>query len=263
MTECRFDRYYPHILNLIHFQIGTDGTRRSELINLVPKPQSASNPTPALDLGVFMRDTSVFTIQENKDGELQHEVNALHSDVFCKTVVVTSKESVDFDQTAELSTGEEVSTRIYLCLFFESVWPAAMDIFRFMVVSSILVSLTMFTRDMELDDFFAANSALILTDVALLLTLEKSDQLTTTERVLVLHVLSMLVVTIFEASAQTGDPIADDFDAVIFVSVMLCITVIYVLWEWSCYRRLVSNLKRGFYNDNRREALFQDIGRIM
>lgn len=254
MSEVKFDRYYPFVLNLINFKIGTDESRQCGLINLVPKPQSEANPTPALDLGVFMRDTSVFTMQETKTGELQYEVNAMHSDAYCKMTVPQWNRLSDADSDDGV---QGIATRIYLCLFFESSWSAAFDLFRFQLVSSILLLLFVFTHDLELGDMMEVNVALILTDIALVWVLESSDEFTTTERVLILHTLSMLLITIIEASETSG------FNVIAFVIVMLCVTVCFGIWEYSLYWRLVRDLKQGFYNNNRREASFQVIDRII
>jgi len=245
LTNVTFERYSPFVLKLLNIRVGTDGTYKTNLINMIPKKK---NNIPQIDWGVFLKKTSLFTLPELDDGEIS--VNEAESNVFCKMVV----RDLSQDTKGNL---RGVYTRIYTCLFFESSWSE--NLFKYVILSAILLSLLVFTPLLDLADLLAINLALILTEVALLFVLKHTEKFTTTEIVIVSHILSMVFITIL-----TALNILQDTSSMLYVIITInVVTILFVIYEYIKYKKLIHKLKTTFFSNGSEIGDFTEIDKIV
>eukprot|EP01084_Bolivina_argentea_P021454 39866_1 len=230
LTNVIFERYAPFTLKLLNIKIGTDGTFKAGLINLIPKEK---NGQPQIDWGVFQKDTSSFVLNDNNN---HISINEKDSNVFCKMFV----RDLRVNSKGNLSG---IYTRIYTCLFFELNWFE--DLFKYVLVSTILMYLLVFTADLEVGDLLATNLTLILTEVALLFVLPPTDDFTTTERVLTAHILIMVIITILTAS----NALTEELMILYIVLAVTISTFMFVFYEYKKYHNLVEKVKKKFYSN--------------
>jgi len=248
LTNVSFERYSPFILRLLNIKVGTDGTFKAGQINLIPKSRGGDDDAPQIDFGVFSKATSLYSLPLMDKERIS--VNKANSNAFCKMFI----RDLTVNPKGNL---RGIYTRVYTCLFFESSYME--NLFKYVILSTILLSLFLFTTELELDDLLQVDLALVLTEVALLFILRDTQEFTTSERVIVAHTISMIVMTILTAA----DVLHDSFLISCAIGLIMVGTFLFVLYEYHQFHRLVSKLKAMFYANGKRVGSFVEIDRII
>jgi len=248
LTNVSFERYSPFVLRLLNIKVGTDGTFKAGQINLIPKPGSTDNAPPQIDFGVFSKATSLYTLPVSDEGGIS--VNQADSSAFSKMFI----RDLTVNPKGNLCG---IYTRVYTCLFFESSYME--NLFKYIVLSTVLSSLFLFTTNLELHDLLGVDVALILTEVALLFVLRETAEFTTSERVLVSHTISMITMTILTASGVLHNRLL----IAVTIGIIVAGTLLFVLYEYHQFYRLVSKLKAMFYANGEKVGSFVEIDGII
>ena len=103
VTYVQYMRYYPFVLKLLNLKVGTDGTAKTGVINLLPKLKKGK---PDVDFGVFTKETS-----ENRISDTGIDTG----DVICRMVVRDLTENT-------LGNLAGIYTRVYTVFVFEAKW---------------------------------------------------------------------------------------------------------------------------------------------
>ena len=270
LTDVKYMRHYPFELRLLNLKVGSDGTAKTGLVNLLPEVKKGSFE-PNVDFGVFKKKTSALQIGDDP---------VRNGNVICRMVMR--------DLTGEaLGNMKGLYTRVYTVFFF--VTPFWESLFQYIVLSTMLLHATMFLPLFSIDNAFGTMLAIVLTQVALLFSMpDTKGVFTTAETVVVAHAIYFLVIgyclgmdkivlanrqdpsssanaTAVTASAagSLGLLVSDltltpTVVAVTNVFVTLC-TVAYVVREYQKFTKLVQTIKAKFQSSHPLVGTYGDI----
>lgn len=249
VTMIEYMRYYPFVLKVLNLKVGSDGTAKTGVLNLLPELKAGTNE-PDVDFGVFTKGTSAYRIAP--DG-------VETGDVICRMVVR--------DLTSEsLGNLSGVYTRVYTILFFEASWIE--DTVKYIIVSLLLLNLTLFLPAMEVADLIAIVLAIALTEVALLFVMPHTNEVTTAESVLLGHATYVIAAGfVVGLSCNQSDPDDDTASEVslkhmLFANAAMTLTTIaWCMKEYRAYRALVNIIKNKFRATHAFVGMFAEIDR--
>ena len=227
LSDVTFHRYFPFSLRLVSLKVGTDGTAKTGLINLVPEMQPGTT-VPNVDYGIFRKQTSEHRIAKPDDAVMR--------------MVVRDLSSVTEGNIAG------IYTRCYATFFFEQKFSE--NLFKYIFISMLLLHTTYFLPLLEINDMVGTVITLVLTEVAFFFVLPETQEYTTTELVIIAHTLYMLGELFVLGFAQaSGDAKLIEIiargtgpaNAVATIATFLFVTV-----EYRSYRAMLRNIKSKF-----------------
>ena len=257
VTYVQYMRYYPFVLKLLNLKVGTDGTAKTGVINLLPK---LKNGKPDVDFGVFKKETSEYRIPATGIDT---------GDVICRMVVRDLTENT-------LGNLSGIYTRVYTVFVFEALWLE--NFAKYIVLSTIMMHLTIFLPKVGLASTVGTVLAVALTEVALLFVMPPTDELTTAESVIIVQVLYVISLAFvvglvcddetfwtFGTFKQTsgweeGDECAVQMWHMFIANIVTTVcTVAWCVREYRAYRRLVRLIKGKFKSVHAYVGMFKDI----
>ena len=248
VTSVQYMRYYPFVLKLLNLKLGSDGTAKTGVINLLPELKPGTTE-PNVDFGVFTKETSAYRIAPN---------GIETGDVICRMVV----RDLTGDSLGNLSG---IYTRIYTVFFFEAPWVE--NFVNYCVFSTLMLHLTIFLPRLDLASLIGTVLAVALTEVALLFVMPVTDEFTTAESVVLFQALYVIAMAfVVGLTCDDAEGAGDTARCAVQQSHMLVanvlITFVTVLWlmrEYRAYLRLVSKIKGKFKSVHAFVGMFKDI----
>jgi hypothetical protein len=195
LTLTDFMRYYPFVLKVMAIRIVLDGTGPHGgcgRLNLLPRRSAIGAPAD-VDFDVFTAVTSSLQLADVK------------KDAAVMTMV----------RNQNVGGTKGAFTRIYAVCIFECSWYE--NVVKYAVVSSALMLFVPFSLNVEngINDTYGVGITLILTQAALLFILPETDELTTTERILVsqmlITIIMLLSLSFMEKNEDGVIPVHDAF----------------------------------------------------
>lgn len=244
VTNVNYMRYFPFVFKVLNLKVGSDGTAKTGLVNLLPELK-ADGMTPNVDFGIFTKETSEFHIQP--DGIEK-------GDVVCRMVV----RDLSGDSLGNLSG---IYTRVYTVFFFESEW--AEDLLKYLLTSMLLVYMTVFLPFLKIQDLLATSLALILTEVALLFVMPPTMRFTTAETTIVIHMMYMFLLTFVIGLPLTCGVVVQPLRAsmVLFAlnAIMTAVTAAWMVREWLAFNELKARVRQKFRSMHKFVGTFKEI----
>ena len=226
-------------------QVGSDGTAETGRVNLLPEfKKGVKGSVPNVYIGVFTKRMSPLHVNE---GALDR------NDVVCRTV---------FRDLQKDTLGNVAGnyTRVYTVFFFESY--AFENIFKFVVVSTLLLQVSLFYPAFEIDAIVSSLLAVVLTEVALLFTMPQEGVFSTAEAILVGHIIYEVSLTFSVAVPQTynehflnqtrdaPERQAEMATIAWYNVVATLLTGLFLLVEYLRFKTLVRGIKRCFLTEH-------------
>jgi len=231
LTKLEFDRYYPQVLSVVCLKIGTDGTAKTGLVNLLPEMNVQTNEAN-VDVSCFKKETSDFTLDfTNPDNFTM------------KTYVRDLRQ-----QTLGNLTG--IYTRVYVTFVFEDT--ALFARFRSSILSCLILNtLAMVAMEESTDDASGVGLAIVFLTIGLLFCLPHGkEEFNTASVILIAHCLYELLVTCMIVFLIWAD-MWQSSNAVYVVGLNLLVTLLTAIFkrvESNKYARLhasIGNIVQG------------------
>jgi len=233
ITYVSYTKYFPFVLRLLPVKIGSDGTGKTGLINLVPETLEGGS-VPNADLGVFTKSTSEFSIGGDDD-------ETISAKVVCRMFVR------DLSDKA-IGNIAGIYTRVYLVIFFEARY--LVNILRYIVVPTLIMQLCTFFTMMEIGDLVQTVLAMTLADVALLFVMPEHDEVTTAEELILLQICYFItcgcvVGALKDHDMLSGHPQMGHEILALDLSIAGA-TIIWTIRGFFGFRMLANNIRRKF-----------------
>ena len=194
-----------------------------------------------MDCSGFRRKMSFYRL---RDGQSESAINGKDSDIFIKTMVRDLSLSAKGNIAA-------VYTRVYTAVFFQT---SAVDELKEMI-GTFLPSLAMVVLSLLVQEMMP-HVSILLALIVLLFTVEKSEQITTTEVVVSVH---LVLVAVFALISRDGTAIISDAAVYAIAAVIGLLTAGFTALEYIKFVRLTHRIRRQFYAEGDHVAYFKQI----
>jgi len=233
LTKLTFNRYFPQVLNVCYLKVGSDGTAKTGIVNLLPEMQK--NGKPNIDVSAFSKETSEFQLDQ------------------ADTRAFVMKTYVRDCQMNTMGNLSGIYTRVYAMFVFED--DNFQNRFRYTVLSLVIVN-TLAILGMEETPTDAAKTGLGITflEIGLLFSLP-NQEMTTATMVIIAHTLYELFMTLAATvmlwMQQEDDSISIPVMKIVLASnaVATFVTLCFKYVEMSSFKKLKTGLVDSMHGD--------------
>jgi len=224
LTSCQYSKFFPWELNIFFMRIQMNGTAASSKVNLVPM-------NPPGRHGLFRKKTSKYKLEKEDDA-------------ICQMYVRDARPSTEIEEHNKFEF--QLETSVTMTFIFEG--DTVENFLKYLGVATYMLFLLPLIPAMELGDLAGTGLAMILALVGLLYVLPANDEFTTTEKVITIHILMILILTGILGWLKTKTDLLDDEHdgvytvfAIIFLYVLL--TIGFIVWEANQFLSLKNDIK--------------------
>lgn len=234
LTFVEYAKHFPFVLKLFPIKVGSDGTGKTGLINLVPDllPGTA---VPNADLGVFTKSTSEFSIGGSDNATVSKKV-------VCRMLIRDLEDK-------SIGNIEGIYSRVYVVVFFEV--PTVVNLVNYIIIPLLVTQLCTFYSSVELGDILSTILAMVLAFVALLFVMPHGQEVTLATEVLCVEICYCIVVgcicrTLRDRGIDLHDPDHPRHYNLCLDAIFAVCIALRVLWGYVSFRRLAEQIRHKF-----------------